>query len=81
MWEVRSRDDESSALIGWLLDVGLPALAGRPGYDRAEVCSGAEDRVVVLTWWTGESADLPDPPADLLARPAHSWEFASVGVR
>jgi hypothetical protein len=82
MWEVRAvSSSAAAALVEWLLKVAIPAVAGRPGYDHAEVFTGAEDRVVVLSWWQGGSEALPEPPPDLLVRPAHSWEFVSVGVR
>ncbi len=82
MWEARAAgDDEAAALVAWLFDVGIPALAAEAGFDHAEVFTGAEDRVVVLTWWAGDSVELPGPPPAWLARPAHAWDFVSVGVR
>lgn len=82
MWEARAAGtDEASALVDWLLSVALPALADQPGYDAAEVFTGAENRVVVLAWFRAEPPDLPEPPGRLMARPAHSWEFRSAGRR
>ena len=82
MWEARAvTEPAAAALVTWLLDVGIPALSGQPGYQRAEVFSGGEARVVVLVWWQGQSRDVPEPPPELLARPAHSWDFTSVGTR
>ena len=82
MWEVRAASENAAAaLVAWLLSTGLPAVAGEPGYDHGEVFTGAEHRVVVLTWWQDTSVEIPDPQTHLLARPAHAWDFQSAGVR
>ena len=82
MWEVRAAGErEADALVGWLFEVGIPAVERQSGYQRAEVFRAAEGRVVALTWWAGDAGELPEPPSELLARPPHAWDFESVGGR
>ena len=72
MWEVRAADGQVEQLLAWL----LPRLAA-----SAQVYRGAAGgpRVVVLDP-TGEVTDrLAGVPADLVARPAHAWQFEPVG--
>jgi hypothetical protein len=72
MWEVRAADGQLEQLLAWL----LPRLA-----ESAEVYRSAagEPRVVVLDP-TGEVTDrLAGVPAELIARPAHAWQFEAVG--
>jgi hypothetical protein len=82
MWEVRAAGaPEADVLVSWLLQVGIPAVQRQPGYQRAEVFRGADSRVVAVTWWAGETGELPGPPLELLARPPHAWDFESAGPR
>ncbi|MFJ6214401.1 hypothetical protein ACIQGZ_13860 [Streptomyces sp. NPDC092296] len=90
MWEARAAEGRGGALLAWALERGLPALtASAAGLERAEVFTAAEDRVLVITWWSAAPEavteperrtlpELPDPPQELLARAPHRWRFHRV---
>lgn len=63
MWEVRAAPGRRDALASWVVE-------HVPG--PAEVYLGGQDRVVVIA--RGASR-LPEPPAELLARPVAQWPF------
>lgn len=67
MWEARAATGRADELVAWARGV----VAGR----RAEVYRSAERIVVVLH---DPVEDLPDPPAGLLARSPHTWDFERV---
>ena len=72
MWEVRAADGQLEQLLAWL----LPRLAASAQVYRS---AAGEPRVVVLDP-TGEVSDrLAGVPEDLIARPAHAWQFEPVG--
>jgi hypothetical protein len=77
MWEVRGVPDRLPELIGWVCDTALPAVEDDPRHIDSEVFS-ATDRVVVISRWRGEPTPLPSPPAHLVARLPHEWDFAPV---
>jgi hypothetical protein len=77
MWEVRGYRERLPELVGWVCDTALPAVEHDPRYAGSEVFS-ATDRVVVISRWRGEPPPLPDPPAELVARPPHAWDFTPV---
>jgi hypothetical protein len=77
MWEVRGYPARLSDLVGWVCDTALPAIEHDPRHAGSEVFS-ATDRVVVISRWRGEPLRLPDPPADLVARTPHAWDFTPV---
>lgn len=66
MWEAKAAQGRAGDLLAWTLEHAHP---------DAQVYRSAEDRVVVID---PTGTDLPDPPADLLARPAHAWRFTPV---
>jgi hypothetical protein len=66
MWEAKAADGRAEELLAWVLENAAPA---------AEIYRSADQRVVVID---PTDSDLPDPPADLLARPAHAWRFTPV---
>ena len=66
MWEVRAAAGRTGDLLAWTL---AAAPAG------AAVYRSADDRVVVIDPAGG---DPGDPPADLVARPPHGWDFTPV---
>jgi hypothetical protein len=72
MWEVRAADGQLDQLLAWV----LPRLA-----DSAQVYRSAagEPRLVVLDPTGGVTERLAGIPADLVARPAHAWQFEAVG--
>ena len=66
MWEAKAAEGRAEDLLAWVLENAAPA---------AEIYRSADQRVVVID---PTDSDLPDPPADLLARPAHAWRFTPV---
>ncbi len=78
MWEAKATPGRGDALVAWVRTVALPSLDDAPGLERVEVFRNAENRVVVISLWTGEPSGLPDPPPDLVARPPHIWDFEQV---
>ena len=79
MWEARAAEGRAAELERWVHEHALPAVrAARP--QRAEVFTASGDRVLLITWWTGEPAAVPDPPDGLTARPVHRWSFTSSHV-
>jgi hypothetical protein len=76
MWEAKG---DADGIIAWLRAEVLPTL---PPDTRAELFRSADRVVVLLRHLTEESSAaafrLPDPPADLVARPPHAWPFESV---
>ncbi|MGW0394174.1 hypothetical protein ACWDYJ_25470 [Streptomyces sp. NPDC003042] len=81
MWEARAVDGRGNELLEWARS---QVLAREPV--RREVLRGAQDRVLVITWWetaeglAAELPELPEPAADLIARAVHRWRFESVEV-
>lgn len=67
MWEARAAAGRTDELVAWV----RAAVAGL----RAEVYRSAERVVVLLHDPVG---GLPDPPADLVARSPHAWDFERV---
>lgn len=80
MWEARATDGRGAELTAWVHANALPALRGSVGLERTELLSAPGDRVLLITWWTAEPVPIPDPPAELLARPVHRWAFTSEFV-
>ena len=80
MWEARAADGLGTELTAWVHAAALPALRGAAGLVRAEVFGAPGDRVLLITWWDGEPLPVAEPPAGLLARPAHRWSFTSEHV-
>jgi hypothetical protein len=66
MWEAKAADGRFDDLLAWTLDHAAP---------DAQIYRSSDNRVVVID---PGGTDLPDPPADLLARPAHAWSFTPV---
>lgn len=66
MWEAKSAQGRADDLLAWVLEHAAP---------DAEVYTGADGRVVVID---RSNTALPDPPADLIARPPHAWAFTPV---
>ena len=74
MWEVRAAPGRMAELLAWV--ERLPAPVG----GSADVYTASDDRVVViLRSPDGAAGRLPDPPSELLLRPAHQWPFAFRG--
>ncbi|MGC1215046.1 MAG: hypothetical protein WA890_27775 [Micromonospora sp.] len=78
MWEARAEPYGFADLITWVCDTVLPEFEHDPRHLSSEVFSSTDHRLVVISKWRSEPRDLPDPPARLVARPAHSWDFTQV---
>jgi hypothetical protein len=66
MWEAKAVPGREAELLSFALE-HAPA--------DADVYRSADARVVVIDH---SGAGLPDPPAELLARPVHTWRFEPV---
>ena len=66
MWEAKAAPGRSDDLLAWVREHAAPA---------AQIYRSADHRIVVID---PTDTDLAEPPADLLARPAHAWRFTHV---
>ena len=66
MWEAKAAPGRADDLLAWVLVHAAP---------DAEVYTSPDARVVVID---RSNTPLPDPPADLIARPPHAWPFTPV---
>ena len=66
MWEAVAAPGHIDDLVTW---------ASQQAPRDAQVYRSADDRVVVID---PTGVGPPDAPADLLARPAHTWDFEPV---
>ena len=66
MWEAKAAEGRAAELLAWVLRHAAP---------DADVYESPDARVVVIDRAGNE---LPDPPAELLARPPHAWHFTPV---
>lgn len=77
MWEAKAADGRGREMISWCRAQTLA-----PAPVRRETYSAPDDRVLVITWWSApfdaDLPDLPEPPEELSARPAHRWRFEQV---
>ncbi|RKR90146.1 hypothetical protein BDK92_4514 [Micromonospora pisi] len=78
MWEARAEPAGFADLIAWVTEDALPDFDHHPLHMSSEVFSSTDHRLVVISKWRGSPLDLPDPPARLVARPPHVWDFAQV---
>jgi hypothetical protein len=78
MWEVRAARSGFDELLSWVCDVAVPQLEVLPSHVSSEVYSSTDLRIVVITRWRNTPEELPVPPADLVARSPHVWDFTPV---
>lgn len=78
MWEVRAYPQQFDDLLTWVCDTAVPSIEVWPLHIGSEVFSSADNRVVVISRWRGDPKPLPDPPAELVARSPHTWDFTPV---
>ncbi|GIG89601.1 hypothetical protein Pen02_45370 [Plantactinospora endophytica] len=78
MWEVRAERAGFADLITWVCDTALPELEHNPLHISSEVFSSTDNRLVVISKWRANPVSLPDPPARMLARTPHAWDFTQV---
>lgn len=78
MWEVRAQQRNFTDLLSWVCDVALPAIEVNPLHISSEVFSSPDFRLVVISKWRSNPEPFKDPPAHLIMRPPHSWDFSPV---
>jgi hypothetical protein len=78
MWEARGEPARFADLISWVCDTAVPRIEVEPLHISSEVFSSTDHRVVVVSKWRSAPVTLPDPPADLVARKPHAWDFTQV---
>lgn len=78
MWEVRGYPLSFGELLQWVCDVAVPTMEQHLQHLGSEVFSSTDHRIVVISRWHSDPAELPQPPAHLVARSAHAWDFTPV---
>ena len=78
MWEVRARAAQLHRPADLGIDVALPAIEVNPLHMCSEVYSSPDFRLVVITKWRSHPESFREPPAHLITRPPHSWDFSPV---
>jgi hypothetical protein len=71
MWEARAADGQLQQLLEWV----LPRVSRAAQVYRSP---GADPRLVVIDPTATAAERLSDVPAELVARPPHSWDFEPV---
>ncbi|GAA1735628.1 hypothetical protein [Luedemannella helvata] len=78
MWEVKAYPKDFPALLAWVCDTAVPEVEVHPLHISSEVFSSTDHRLVVISKWRSNPLPLPDPPAELVARSPHVWDFSPV---
>ena len=78
MWEVRAQQRTFTELLTWVCDVAIPTIESHPLHVRSEVFSSPDFRLVVISRWRSSPEAFRDPPAHLVTRPPHTWDFTPV---
>ena len=78
MWEVRALGSGFDELLSWVCDHALPKLEVLPQHVSSDVYSSTDNRIVVISKWRHSPESLPSPPAELVARAPHVWDFTPV---
>jgi hypothetical protein len=78
MWEVRALGSGFDELLTWVCDEALPSLEVLPQHVSSDVFSSTDHRIVVISRWRHTPASMPPPPAHLVARAPHVWDFTPV---
>jgi len=78
MWEIRASLSGFDELLAWVCDVAVPHLEVLPQHLSSEVFSSTDNRIVVISKWRNTPESLPAPPAKLIARAPHIWDFTPV---
>jgi hypothetical protein len=78
MWEVVAYPDAHQDVVNWVCEVGVPRIEAEMSHISTEVFTSTDHRVVVISRWRGNPADLPEPPRHLTKRSPHSWDFSLV---
>jgi hypothetical protein len=78
MWEVRAEQRTFTELLSWVCDVAIPFIEVSPLHQSSDVFSSTDYRIVVITKWRSNPEAFREPPAHLITRPPHSWDFSPV---
>jgi len=78
MWEVRAQQRTFTELLSWVCDTAIPAIEVSPLHISSEVFSSTDYRLVVISKWRSHPEAFKEPPAHLITRPPHSWDFSPV---
>jgi len=78
MWELRAHPEAMQELLSWVCDTALPDLEAHPLHVASEVFASTDHRIVVISRWRSDPLAPADPPAHLVARKPHAWDFAPV---
>jgi hypothetical protein len=78
MWEVRAQQRTFTELLTWVCDVAVPSIEVNPLHMTSEVFSSPDFRLVVISKWRSNPEEFPEPPAQLITRAPHSWDFSPV---
>jgi hypothetical protein len=78
MWEVRAQQRNFTELLNWVCDTAIPAVEVNPLHISSEVFSSTDYRLVVISKWRSHPQAFKDPPAHMITRPPHSWDFSPV---
>ncbi|HEX6872517.1 MAG TPA: hypothetical protein VF163_15575 [Micromonosporaceae bacterium] len=78
MWEVRAQQRNFTELLAWVCDVAIPAIEYHPLHISSEVFSSPDFRLVVISKWRSSPEAFQEPPAHLVTRPPHTWDFSPV---
>jgi len=78
MWEVRALASGFDELLAWVCDVAVPRIEVLPQHVASDVYSSTDNRIVVISRWRNTPEAMPAPPAKLVARAPHIWDFTPV---
>ena len=78
MWEVRALGSGFDELLSWVCDRAVPRLEELPQHVSSDVYSSTDNRIVVISKWRHSPEAMPAPPASLVARSPHVWDFSPV---
>ena len=78
MWEARAYREAFADLLSWVCDAAVPELEQHPLHVSSEVYTSTDHRVVVISKWRSSPEPLAEPPANLVARSPHVWDFSPV---
>ncbi|MEV6634225.1 hypothetical protein AB0M54_26090 [Actinoplanes sp. NPDC051470] len=78
MWEVRALGSGFDELLTWVCEKAVPELEVLPQHVSTDVYSSTDKRIVVISRWRHSPVAMPAPPASLVARSPHVWDFSPV---
>ena len=78
MWEVRASASGFDELLTWVCDVAVPTIEQNPLHISSEVFTSPDFRLVVISKWRSSPESFREPPAHLITRDPHSWDFSPV---